>query len=88
MYSLNCIYLDYPKVPPLVHYISYVADKLNPNLYEDGKVCVSLLGTWSGKGTETWTPNSNMLQLLVSIQGLILVPEVGINLNCHSFGIF
>ena len=86
--SLNFIYLDYPKVPPLVHYISYVADKLNPNLYEDGKVCVSLLGTWSGKGTETWTPNSNMLQLLVSIQGLILVPEVGINLNCHSFGIF
>ena len=45
-------------------------------MYEDGKVCVSLLGTWSGKGTETWTPNSNMLQLLVSIQGLILVPEV------------
>ena len=60
----------------MVHYISFIADKLNPNLYEDGKVCVSLLGTWSGKGTETWTPNSNMLQLLVSIQGLILVPEV------------
>ena len=78
-YDYICVYylsLDYPKVPPLVHYISFVADKLNPNLYEDGKVCVSLLGTWSGKGTETWTPNSNMLQLLVSIQGLILVPEV------------
>ena len=66
---------DYPKVPPLVHYISYVTDRLNPNLYEEGKVCVSLLGTWSGKGTETWSPNSNMLQLLVSIQGLILVSE-------------
>merc|ERR1712020_588516 len=66
---------DYPKVPPLVHYVSFISDKLNPNLYEDGKVCVSLLGTWGGKGTETWTPNSNMLQLLVSIQGLILVPE-------------
>ena len=48
---------------------------LNPNLYEEGKVCVSLLGTWSGKGTETWTPDSNLLQLLVSIQGLILVRE-------------
>ena len=69
---------DYPKVPPLVHYISYVTDRLNPNLYEEGKVCVSLLGTWSGKGTETWSPNSNMLQLLVSIQGLILVSEVRI----------
>ena len=61
--------------PPLVHYASYVTDRLNPNLYENGKVCVSLLGTWSGKGTETWTQNSNLLQLLVSIQGLILVDE-------------
>jgi len=66
---------DYPKAPPICHYHSYVTDRLNPNLYEDGKVCVSLLGTWSGKGTETWTPNSNLLQLLVSIQGLILVAE-------------
>ena len=66
---------DYPRAPPICHYHSYVADRLNPNLYEDGKVCVSLLGTWSGKGTETWTPNSNLLQLLVSIQGLILVAE-------------
>ena len=66
---------EYPSVPPTCHYISYCSDKLNPNLYEDGKVCVSLLGTWNGKGTETWTPNSNLLQLLVSIQGLILVRE-------------
>ena len=56
--------------PPQCQYYSYCTDRLNPNLYEDGKVCVSLLGTWSGKGTETWTPNSNMLQLLVSIQGM------------------
>ena len=40
---------DYPTSPPRLHYISYCAERLNPNLYEDGKVCVSLLGTWSGK---------------------------------------
>ena len=40
---------DYPTSPPSVHYISYCSDRLNPNLYEDGKVCVSLLGTWAGK---------------------------------------
>jgi len=35
-----------------------------------------LLGTWSGKGTEVWTPSaSNLLQVIVSIQGLILVDE-------------
>jgi len=66
---------EYPTLPPSCHYISYCTDRLNPNLYEEGKVCVSLLGTWSGKGTETWTPDSNLLQLLVSIQGLILVRE-------------
>ncbi|CAG2159902.1 unnamed protein product [Oppiella nova] len=67
---------NYPNGPPLVHYISYCSDRLNPNLYESGKVCVSLLGTWSGKGTEVWSPNgSNLLQVIVSIQGLILVDE-------------
>ncbi|XP_072403360.1 (E3-independent) E2 ubiquitin-conjugating enzyme UBE2O [Diabrotica undecimpunctata] len=66
---------DYPRSPPLVHYISYSSERLNPNLYVEGKVCVSLLGTWMGKGTEVWGPNSTLLQLIVSIQGLILVSE-------------
>ena len=48
--------------------------RLHPNLYTDGKVCLSLLGTWGGKGSEMWTSDSTLLQLLVSIQGLILVP--------------
>lgn len=29
---------EYPRAPPLCHYISYCSDRLNPNLYEDGKV--------------------------------------------------
>jgi len=37
-----------------------------------GKVCLSLLGTWAGPG---WNPaKSTLLQVLVSIQSLILVP--------------
>jgi ubiquitin-conjugating enzyme E2 O len=47
--------------------------RLNPNLYECGKVCLSLLNTWTGKGNEKWMPKkSTMLQVLVSIQALIL----------------
>lgn len=47
--------------------------RLNPNLYENGNVCLSLLNTWTGKGTEVWDPaKSTMLQVLVSIQGLVL----------------
>lgn len=66
---------DYPRSPPYVHYISYSSERLNPNLYVDGKVCISLLGTWLGRGSEVWGPNSTLLQLIVSIQGLILVAE-------------
>ncbi|WJX68455.1 ubiquitin-conjugating enzyme [Trifolium repens] len=63
---------DYPYVPPLVHYHAGGL-RLNPNLYEDGKVCLSLLNTWDGDMNEMWTPGvSTMLQVLVSIQGLIL----------------
>ncbi|ORX79510.1 hypothetical protein BCR32DRAFT_294424 [Anaeromyces robustus] len=70
-----CIPGDYPHSPPSVHYYSLTVGmgKLNPNLYEDGKVCLSLLGTWHGKDeTEKWTPKSNILQVLLSIQGLVL----------------
>ena len=47
--------------------------RFNPNLYESGKVCLSLLGTWSGPG---WIPNkSSLIQVLISIQSLILVEQ-------------
>lgn len=48
------------------------------NLPADGKVCLSLLGTWHG-GDEAskWSPSSSSLfQILLSIQGMIFV-EVG-----------
>lgn len=63
---------NYPHVPPNVYYHSRGL-RLNPNLYDNGKVCLSLLNTWSGSHKEMWIPNlSTMLQVLVSIQGLIL----------------
>lgn len=46
------------------------SQQVNPNLYEDGKVCLSLLGTWQGPG---WQPGqSTLLQVLISIQSMIL----------------
>lgn len=66
---------DYPLTAPRCHYISYSSDRLNPNLYEEGKVCVSLLDTWTGDKSERWGPGRTLLQVIVSIQGLILVAE-------------
>ncbi|CAL4962090.1 unnamed protein product [Urochloa decumbens] len=63
---------QYPTKPPLVSYRSGGL-RLNPNLYECGKVCLSLLNTWAGDACERWNPsNSTMLQVLVSIQALVL----------------
>jgi baculoviral IAP repeat-containing protein 6 len=50
--------------------------RFNPNLYNDGKVCLSVLNTWHGRPEEKWNPlTSSFLQVLVSIQSLILVAE-------------
>ncbi|TQE04069.1 hypothetical protein C1H46_010289 [Malus baccata] len=61
-----------PHEPPMVHYISSGL-RVNPNLYESGKVCLSLLNTWTGTGTEVWNPGgSTILQVLLSLQALVL----------------
>ncbi|PWZ17595.1 putative ubiquitin-conjugating enzyme E2 24 [Zea mays] len=63
---------DYPHEPPSVHYHSGGL-RLNPNLYESGKVCLSLLKTWTGTGNEVWNAESStVLQLLLSLQALVL----------------
>lgn len=62
----------YPDVPPSAYYHSG-GWKINPNLYEEGNVCLSLLNTWTGRGNEVWDPtSSSILQVLVSLQGLVL----------------
>ena len=70
------IYLgNYPTNPPKVKSLTTGGGKyrMNPNLYNDGKVCLSLLGTWAGPGWQAG--ESTLLQVLVSIQSLILVEE-------------
>ncbi|VDQ10554.1 unnamed protein product [Trichobilharzia regenti] len=40
--------------------------RFNPNLYEDGKVCLSILNTWHGSAEERWNPEtSSLLQVRV-----------------------
>lgn len=70
---------SFPTSPPDVFFHSWTnkIGKINPNLYEDGTICLSLLGTWdSGDRDEEWSSKkSTILQLLVSILGLVLVKE-------------
>ena len=65
----------------------YYGERLNPNLYADGKVCLSLLGTWEGKNScEMQNPDSsNLQQVLVFMLGLVLVSEES---NSDELGLF
>lgn len=37
----------YPFVPPKCKYLTVCPHRQNPNLYENGKVCLSLINTWN-----------------------------------------
>ncbi|KAI1796055.1 hypothetical protein LXA43DRAFT_1160458 [Ganoderma leucocontextum] len=69
---------NFPQTPPIAHFLSWTNGngRVNPNLYEEGKVCLSILGTWAGDKNESWSAaRSSLLQAFVSIQGLVLVKE-------------
>ncbi|KAF4660249.1 ubiquitin-conjugating enzyme E2 Ze [Perkinsus chesapeaki] len=80
-YANGCFVFDihvsstYPNAPPKVKFMTTGGGKIrfNPNLYANGKVCLSLLGTWRGPGWKA--KESNIRQVLLSIQGLVLVPH-------------
>lgn len=67
---------NYPAKNPLMIFLNTGGIRFNPNLYVEGKVCLSLLGTWSGTASENWNPEtSTIMQLLISAQSQILISD-------------
>jgi ubiquitin-protein ligase len=78
---------NYPNTVPTVKNLTTGGGKarFNPNLYNCGKVCLSLLGTWEGHASEKWNPSiSNLSQVILSIQGLIFVAKPYYNEPGHA----
>jgi ubiquitin-protein ligase len=70
--------VQFPNVPPKVRLRTTDAGRVrfNPNLYANGLVCLSLINTWQGATEEQWIPHSStLLQVIVSIQSLIMVDQ-------------
>jgi ubiquitin-protein ligase len=64
----------YPMDPPKAHYATQGqifgrGFRFNPNLYTCGKVCLSMLGTWSGPG---WMPVNTIINVFMAVQALVL----------------
>ena len=60
---------NYPYSPPTVKYCTNNGIvRFNPNLYINGKVCISILNTWRG---EQWTSCQTVSTILLSLSTLL-----------------
>ncbi len=56
---------NFPFQPPKATFLTTDGKvRMNPNLYASGKICLSLLGTWSGP---QWTSCQNLSTIILSI---------------------
>ena len=56
---------NYPHSPPIVTYLTNGDGiRFNPNLYKNGKVCISVLNTWKG---DQWTSCQNISSILLAL---------------------
>lgn len=61
---------DYPFSPPAVTLMTTNQNtvRFNPNLYKNGKVCLSILNTWLGP---QWSSGTTLATVLLSIQSIM-----------------
>jgi len=78
---------NYPYSPPKLKYLTNDgATRFHPNLYRNGKVCISILNTWRG---EQWTSCQSIRSILLMLVTLLhnkpLLNEPGIKESNNSF---
>ena len=81
---------DYPYSPPRVEYLTNGDNvRFNPNLYRNGKVCISILNTWNGpQWSSCQTISSVLLTLVTLFHNKPLLNEPGINETYPSFKLY
>ena len=70
---------NYPNSPPKMTIKTTGGGLLrfNPNLYDSGYVCLSIINTWGGDPEEMWNPSySTLMQVFLSIQALVMNNDV------------
>jgi ubiquitin-conjugating enzyme E2 Z len=78
---------NYPHSPPKLTYCTNDGKtRMHPNLYKNGKVCLSLLNTWSG---DAWTGCNTITSILLVIRSIMtkepLTHEPGLDSRHKDF---
>lgn len=84
-YDSSCMIFDfytpetYPATCPMVKFMNHGNKRFNPNLYNCGKVCLSILGQSyvgpSASASEKWNETSRLTTVMISIQSQILIED-------------
>lgn len=59
---------SYPFNPPKAEFINHDGTRIHPNLYGTGKVCLSMLNTWSNP---TWNASYTIDSIMITIQSIL-----------------
>ena len=81
---------DYPHTPPkVIYHTNDGITRFHPNLYRNGKVCLSILNTWKG---ETWTSCQSIRTVLLTLVTLFhnkpLLNEPGLTESHRDFNTY
>ena len=58
--------------PPIVWFYTTKSNmRMNPNLYINGKVCLSIINTWGN--SSNGTPSMGIRSILISIQSMVFI---------------
>ncbi|XP_070507826.1 dual E2 ubiquitin-conjugating enzyme/E3 ubiquitin-protein ligase BIRC6-like [Chironomus tepperi] len=83
-YANGCFEFDayyppnYPNRPVAMAYKTVTGDNqyINPNLYNNGLICLSILNTWAGSPDSMWNPlKSTLMEVLIAIQTSVFVSD-------------
>ena len=78
---MYCVFQDYPLNPPKMRFISKI---FHPNIYPDGRVCISILHAPGDDplgyetSSERWSPVQSVEKVLLSVMSMLAEP------NCES----
>jgi ubiquitin-protein ligase len=73
IFNINYTYVDYPYRPPEISFRNPNSSvRFNPNLYNCGKICLSVLDTW---GQSTWSQMIATNSLAITIRNETLAKE-------------
>lgn len=62
---------NYPHRPPTVEFLCPFSIRIHPNLYKEGKVCLTMLGTWSEtNNTDIWIAQYTFIAIVQQIFGI------------------